>query len=176
MSTTIVFTLTGTDRIGIVDEVTGSLLEIGGNIQASRMARLGGEFAVIMLVTLPVDSRTALERTVADLTRRGYKVTTSETVKEGAAAHHGWLPYSIEVRGADHQGIVNRIAHTLSEHGITIETADTGSTHAPNSGIPLFTMRAEVLAPPNLEEDGWRLALADVAQEEHVDISIETKA
>lgn len=173
MSMTLVFTLTGTDRIGIVDEITRSFLEIGGNIAASRMARLGGEFAVIMLVTLPVDKQSALDQTVADLTRRGYKVTTTETVTTGVVSNRGWRPYHLEVSGADHEGIVNRIAHTLSEHGINIETADTDSTHAPNSGILLFTMRARVLVPPHLDDGAWRKALTDVAQEQHVDIVIE---
>ena len=173
MSMNLVLTLTGTDRIGIVDEITGSFLEIGGNIEASRMSRLGGEFAMIMLVTLPVDKRSALDQTVAGLTRRGYKVTTTQTEASGVVSHQGWHPYRLEVSGADHEGIVNRIAHTLSEHGINIETADTDSTHAPNSGILLFAMRARVLVPPHLDEGAWRQSLTDVAQEQHVDIVIE---
>ncbi len=173
MSMTIVFTLTGPDRIGIVEEVTSSLLEIGGNIQASRMARLGGEFAVIMLVTLPVATREALDRTVGDLARRGYKVTATQTEAKEADPRQGWLPYHIDVGGADHEGIVNRIAHTLSQHGINIETVDTDTTHAPISGILLFSMRARILVPPHLDEGTWKLGLANVAQEEHVDIDIE---
>ena len=172
MSMTIVFTLTGPDRVGIVDEVTKSLLEIGGNIEASRMARLGGEFAVIMMVTLPAATREALDRTIDDLVRRGYKVTASETDGQAADLHQGWLPYHLEVDGADHEGIVNRIAHTLAAHGINIETADSGTIHAPISGIPLFSMRALVLVPPH--QDGtWKQALANIAQEENVDIAIE---
>lgn len=176
MSMTIVFTLTGTDRIGIVDEITRSFLQLGGNIEASRMARLGGEFAVIMLVKLPVDKRQALDQTVADLSRRGYQVTTGETAVTGTRSAQGWLPYHLEVSGADHEGIVNRIAHTLSEHGINIETADTDSTHAPNSGILLFTMRALILVPPRLQEGSWRQALTEVAREQHVDIAIQPAA
>lgn len=173
MSMNFVFTLTGTDRVGIVDEVTRSLLAIGGNIQASRMARLGGEFAVIMLVTLPVGQRAELDSTVADLTRRGYQVTTSPTETASAASHKGWQPYRFEVSGADHEGIVNRLAHILSEYGITIETVDTDSSHAPNSGILLFTMRARILVPPQLDLAAWRRALTDAAREQHVDIVIE---
>ena len=73
MGINIVFTLSGTDRVGIVDEITRSLLELGGNIETSRMVRLGGEFAVLMLVTLPTDKGDALQKTVTDLTSRGYR-------------------------------------------------------------------------------------------------------
>ena len=50
MQKTFVLTLTGPDRIGFVEKVTGLLLERGGNVETSRMARLGGEFAILMLV------------------------------------------------------------------------------------------------------------------------------
>ena len=47
----LVLTLTGPDRIGIVESVTGLLVARGGNVEMSRMARLGGEFAILMLVS-----------------------------------------------------------------------------------------------------------------------------
>jgi len=53
MRTNIVFTLTGPDRIGIVESVTKMLLGHGANVESSRMTRLGGEFAMLMLVSMP---------------------------------------------------------------------------------------------------------------------------
>lgn len=172
MSITIVFTLSGTDRVGIVDEITRSLLELGGNIENSKMARLGGEFAVLLLVSLPSDKGDALQKTVIDLTSRGYKVTTTPTNQTSTRAHPGWLPYRIEVHGADHEGIVHNIAHALAQQGISIETMDTGNTRAPNSGALLFTMKALVLVPPGLDEDLWREELENTGHEQHVDITI----
>ena len=49
MRKNIVFTLTGSDKIGIVEEVTKVFLDHNGNVETSRMARLGGEFAILML-------------------------------------------------------------------------------------------------------------------------------
>ena len=45
MRKNIVLTLAGHDRIGIVERITKEVLNGGGNIVGSRMARLGGEFA-----------------------------------------------------------------------------------------------------------------------------------
>ena len=53
MRTDIVMTLTGPDRVGIVEELTEALLGVRANVETSRMARLGGEFAVLMLVSVP---------------------------------------------------------------------------------------------------------------------------
>jgi glycine cleavage system transcriptional repressor len=172
MGINIVFTLTGTDRVGIVDEITRSFFELGGNIETSRMARLGGEFAVLMLVSLPSGKGDALQKTVADLTSRGYKVTTTPTDKNDNQPYPGRLPYRIEVHGADHEGIVHNIAHALALKGISIETMETGNTRAPNSGILLFNMNALIMAPPDLDEDLWRAELESIGHDQHVDIAI----
>ena len=176
MGINFVFTLSGPDRVGIVDEITRSLLELGGNIEASRMARLGGEFAVLMLVSVPSEKVDALQKTVALLASRGYKVTTTPTDQNGTQTHIDWSPYRIEVHGADHEGIVHNIAHVLSRKGISIETMDTGNTRAPNSGALLFSMNALVLVPPGLTEDLWRVDLENTGHELHVDISISAES
>ena len=62
MDTNIVFTLTGPDRIGLVEHVTRLMLGLDGNVETSRAVRLGGEFAILMLVTLPAENVGALDR------------------------------------------------------------------------------------------------------------------
>ena len=72
-----VLTVTGPDRIGIVERVTGLLFERGGNVETSRMARLGGEFAILLLVSMPESGMPALEIDLESLAAEGYKVTTT---------------------------------------------------------------------------------------------------
>ena len=172
MRTNIVFTLTGSDRIGLVDSITELLLGLGGNVETSRMARLGGEFAVLMLVSLPADQVAAIEQRFADLTTHGFKVTVSQTEPGRAGAQAGWQPYHIDVSGADHEGIIHEIAHHLSQRGINIESMDTGTQPAPISGTPLFTMQAVVAVPPGLASQGWESALAEVGHQLDVDIQV----
>lgn len=168
---TIVFTLSGPDRVGIVDEITSSLLELGGNIETSRMARLGGEFAILMLVTLPEGKDEQLQLATRELIGRGYKVTAVPTRTNGGPIAEA-RPYLLEVQGADHEGIVHKIARTLAGKGISIETMDTGNTRAPNSGIPLFTMKAQILVPATLDNKGWQEELENTAREQHVDVVV----
>ena len=72
-----ILTLTGPDRIGIVDRVTGLVLERGGNVEGSRMARLGGEFAILMLVAMPEGRFESLEADLGALAAEGYRWTTT---------------------------------------------------------------------------------------------------
>lgn len=176
MRVKIVFTLTGPDRIGIVDAVTKLLLDHDGNVETSRMARLGGEFAVLMLISLPPEHLPGLEADTAGLEARGYRVTISRTGQTYADARHGWFPYQIEVHGADHEGIIHQIAHYLSKCGINIESMDTVTARAPVSGIPLFTMTALVSVPPDLVGQGWEADLESVGHGLNVDVRVRAVA
>jgi glycine cleavage system transcriptional repressor len=172
MRTDVVFTLTGPDRIGIVEEVTRVLLELGGNVGTSRMARLGGEFAILMLTTFDHDRRADLDAAFAPLVSQGYKVTIGQTDADTASVHAGWLPYQVQVTGADHEGIVHEVAAGLSRLGINIESAETSTSSAPVSGAALFTMTAQVLVPPSVEETDWIAALSAAGDESNVDVEV----
>jgi glycine cleavage system transcriptional repressor len=171
MRNNLVFTLTGPDRIGIVEDVTQLLLKHDGNVETSRMMRLGGAFAVLMLVSIPADQIAHLNKDVESLIAEGYKITTSQT-DESDTGKRGLLPYQIELQGADHEGIVHEVARHLSQHGINIESMDTALAAAPMSGVPLFTMTAHVAVPPDLIEQDWVAELEGVGQHLNVDIQV----
>jgi glycine cleavage system transcriptional repressor len=172
MQTNFVLTLTGPDRIGIVDEVTGLLLKRGGNVETSRMTRLGGEFAVLMLVSMPAEQYSGLDKSLEALSNQGYKLTTTPSARTYSQAHTGWVPYQIEVHGADHEGIIHEVAHYLSARGISIESVDSESTPAPTSGIPLFAMTAQVVVPPSLAGTGWEAGLDEIGARLNMDVTV----
>ncbi len=172
MRKNIVFTLTGSDRIGIVEAVTKLLLERGGNVETSRMVRLGGEFAMLILLSLPVEQVTSLGQVVETLAVQGYKVIASQTEQTYPNKFPGWLPYQIEVHGTDHEGIIHQIARYLSQRGINIESIDTAITPAPMSGTPLFNMNALVMVPPALKDQDWEDELEAIGHHLNVDIIV----
>ena len=172
MQKNFVLTVTGPDRIGIVERVTRLLFERGGNVELSRMARLGGEFAMLMLVTIPESQVGGLNGDLAYLADDGYKVTTTPTDRSGAGTRPTWLPYVIEVQGADHEGIIHEVAGYLSGRGINIESVDSETTAAPVSGSPLFAMNAQVLAPPALAGEGWEAGLQEIADRLNLEIRV----
>jgi len=168
----LVLTLSGPDRVGLVEDITEVLLNYHGNVELSRMARLGGEFAILMLVSAPEDQFEPLREGVRALREEGYKVTTRPTERGYATRYSGWLPYRVKVTGADQEGIIHHIARHLAEKGINIETMDTGMFSAPMSGTPLFTMSAIVVAPPGLPFTEWRDDLEHVGDTLNVDTEV----
>jgi glycine cleavage system transcriptional repressor len=172
MAKNIVVTLTGKDKIGLVEQVTSVVVKRNGNVESSRMAHLGGEFAMLMLVTVSDAEFSNLDKDFQVLRTNGYQVTLVQT--EGDVKKYaGWLPYEIEVTGADHEGIIHEVSHHLALQGINIESLDTSSTPAPMSGTPLFTMKGIVLVPPKLNFNTWSNALEEVGDSLNVSVKVE---
>jgi glycine cleavage system transcriptional repressor len=172
MPKNIVLTLTGRDKIGLVDNVTNVIAKRTGNVIASRMARLGGEFAILMLVSVPDSEFTNLDQDFQQVRGEGYQVTLLQT-EDDSKKYAGWLPYEIEVTGADHEGIIHEISHHLATQRINIENMDTSSAPAPMSGTPLFTMKGIVLVPPHLNFHVLSDELEEIGDKLNVNVKVE---
>ena len=172
MEKDIVLTLTGHDRVGLVEEVTNIFVKYGGNVESSRMTRLGGEFAMLALVSLGEGDLPTLEADLEKLRSAGFQITLLPTSDDHAQKYAGWLPYRIEVLGADHEGIIHGIAQHLAQQGINIEDMETTTVPAPMSGAPLFTMQAAVLVPPKLSFHQWSNTLEEIGDKLNVSIKV----
>ena len=172
MNKEIVLTLTGHDRVGIVKEITNVLVKNGGNIENSRMARLGGEFAMLALVVLDEKDLPALEVDFQKLRDEGFQIVLQQTEDDHSKKFAGWLPYQIEVLGADHEGIIYEIAQHLAEQGVNFEDVETTTTPAPMSGTPLFKMQATVLVPPDLPFHKWSDELEEIGDKLNVTVEV----
>ena len=168
----LVMTLVGPDHIGIVDRVTKKILEFHGNVEESRMARLGGEFSMLLLISVTEDKREALIEALNKLQDENFQIFLRETESDTATKYSGWLPYRVVISGADNEGIINSISHHLAESGINLESAETNTAAAPMSGTLLFSMTAIVLVPPTLSYHGWREPLDEVGDRMNVSIEV----
>jgi glycine cleavage system transcriptional repressor len=172
MPSYLVLTASGRDRPGIVDAVTRRIVAHDGNVEVSRMARLGGEFAMLALVTAPDGKAEALMSAFRELESDGLAVAARPTEPAEGARYEGHAAYDVEVRGADHVGIIHEVTHYLAEQGINIESMDTNVTQAPLSGAPLFSMDAVVFAPTELSLRELRDALDNICAELGVDSDV----
>ena len=168
----IVLTLTGNDRVGIVKEITNVLVKHSGNVENSRMARLGGVFAMLALVELEEKDLPAFEADLQKLRNQGFQITFQQTEDDRSKNFAGWLPYQIEVFGADHEGIIYEIAQHLAGQGINFEDVETTTAPAPMSGTPLFKMQATVLVPPDLPFHKWSDSLEEIGDKLNVTVEV----
>ena len=168
----LVVTIVGPDRRGIVEKITAVMVAYAVNIEESKMARLGGEFAVIMLLSLPGEKENELLASLDTLKEHELTIFSRPTNLSRLERFQGYVPYEISVLGADHEGIVHNVAQYITAERMNIEKLDTRVTKAPISGTPLFSMHAIVQAPPEITLTQLRQKLANVGDELGVDIEV----
>jgi len=154
-----VLTAVGRDRPGLVEELTKLVFHYDGNVEASRMVRLGGDFAMLVFVRAPEDRIHDLRRAVDDLHYTKFDVLTRLSEADGETDDSTPSRCVITVLGADHMGIINQEVSA-----------------APMSGTPLFNMSAEVVVPPRLAVADLREAMAFIGNEMGVDTKVLEKA
>lgn len=174
MSQHAVLTAVGEDRPGLVDSISAFILECGCNIEDSRMALLGGEFAMLILVTGEqpgIDK--VLKGAAAAGERAGLSVHARATQAPRSGAHKGGaIPFEIEAYSMDHPGIVHRIAHYLAERRINVRALETRVSHAPTTGMPLFSLHATVDVPASEKVAEVRKGLEAICAAENIDIEV----
>ena len=132
---TLILTVMGEDRPGLVEALSGAIAEHGGNWEQGRMAHLANKFAGILLVNVADDQAAPLRESLRGMATQGLHVSIEDGVDSVAAGHR---LLTLELLGQDHPGIMHDIAHALSTHGISIEELDTETRSASMSGGTLF--------------------------------------
>ncbi len=159
----------GADRVGIVDDLSGLVSEDGGNIEESKMAVLGSEFTVMMLVSMKSEVLEALiARIPAIEARLSLKIGIQPT-HESTAPERG-RPYSLETVSLDGKGIVHSVSTVLRKYGINIEDLETRTDRAPLTGAPLFRMKANVVLGPGVAIAALRQELEELQATQDLDI------
>jgi glycine cleavage system transcriptional repressor len=166
-----VLTAFGADHVGIVDELSAALLEEGCNIEESRMSVLGGEFALIVLVSA---EEAAIDRVLGGLERLGTRAGL-ELSGRGTSQHTAnpsGRPYQIECVSLDTPGIVHSVTGLLRRYGVSVDELETETTGAPFTGAPMFHMRIMAIVPAEVSMSGVRAELAEVAASQDLDITV----
>ena len=142
----LVISALGQDRPGIVDALSGAVLDHGCNIVDSRMTVLGGEFAVLLMVSGPWNTLAKIEGALPELEQQlGMTIISKRT--EGRAQGGNLIPYAVDVVALDHPGIVNKLASFFSQRRINIEDLATSSYAAAHTGTPMFSVSMTVGIP-----------------------------
>lgn len=145
----LVLSALGHDRPGIVDRLSKAVLDNECNIVDSRMTVLGGEFAILMLLSGNWNAIAKMESSIQALEKQLELTIISR--RTGSGSHDlRLLPYSVNVVALDHPGIVHQIANFFSVQNINIRDLYTDTYFAPHTGTPMFSLSMTVDVPANI--------------------------
>ncbi|MBM3819033.1 MAG: ACT domain-containing protein [Acidimicrobiia bacterium] len=169
MRTSLILTVIGDDKPGIVEQLSERILETGANWEESRMARLAGKFAGLLQVSVDAARADALEASLRALAPAGLTVVVERSTQSHPAEARTIV---LDLIGHDHPGIIRDIARVLAQYQINIEELETGVTSAAMTGEPLFRARASLRVPPGVTVARLRAILEALAGELMVDLTL----
>lgn len=174
MSTTsLVLTVLGDDRPGLVESIARVVADHDANWVESRMAHLAGHFAGILRVEVDSARAAALAQALGSLAGAGLESIVHPDV---AVAGPSTLPLvTLDLVGQDRPGIVREISRVLAAHGVNVEELHTECVAAAESGVPLFRAVAKLRLPGRASEAALRAALESVAADLMVDLALESE-
>jgi len=170
MLATLVMTVIGPDRTGLVADFARTVADQGGNWLESRMSHLGGQFAGLMSVAIDetkvADLRAALETLAVD----GYHVTIQDSGVTTAPVE-GTLA-SVDLVGQDRPGLLREITGVFAKHGLNVEELSSELGDAPQEGGTLFRASATLLVPAQVDLNAVGDDLERIANDLMVDIQL----
>jgi len=172
--TSLVVTIIGPDRPGIVSQVSDCAQRFGANWAASRMARLAGEFAGMVHFEVPKASADAFSAALRGLGASGLRIVVNRS--DEASVPASLRSVELELVGDDRLGIVSNLTRILAERGVSIESIHTEIVRGGVSGRQTFKIGAHLLVPADYPVDELRRELGTLANEMMLDIALGERA
>ena len=131
----VLLSISGHDRPGIVRDVAEAMLHLNANIEDSSMTALRGRFAMMLIVRLS-GSMGELKAALAELERRTGLTVQSQTISDEEMSTEAVEPdHVVTVHGADQLGIVHAVSEALAELNISVVDVSTQSQSADDGNI-----------------------------------------
>ncbi|MEY4581634.1 MAG: hypothetical protein RL701_6337 [Pseudomonadota bacterium] len=169
MRSSLVLTVIGPDRPGIVETLAGALAAHGGNWEHSQMAHLAGQFAGILRISIERERLDELRKALAALERLGLRVVSENSIEAERPAGRA---LRLQLTGADRKGIVHEIARALAARDVNIDELATSHESAAMSGEALFHARALLRVPDQLDQQELQRTLEAIADDLMVEVSL----
>jgi glycine cleavage system regulatory protein len=170
MQKTLVMTIMGKDRTGLVESMARLITDHGGNWLESRMCRLGGEFAGILSASAPEDRIQSLIGSLEAL-QQAQGLTVIIRRDEAPPSTGPTRAATLQLIGHDRPGIIYEISAAMAHQNVSFEKLDTECSSAPMSGGTIFKAIAKLQIPETCDISALRKELEEIGSEMMVDIS-----
>jgi glycine cleavage system regulatory protein len=170
MNVSLVITLIGPDRPGLVNALAACAANCGANWMESSLAHLAGKFAGIVRLEIAEVKASRLETALRELEAADLSLTIERGTHGDVGS--GRRAMVVELVGLDRPGIVREISAVFARQHASIEKLETTCESASFSGEPLFRARIDVHLPEAVQPAIVQGELEALANELMVDIQV----
>lgn len=169
MQVSLVITILGPDRPGLVKSLSETLNQFQGSWTESSMAHLAGKFAGLVHVSVPVDQVDALTSALQNLQADDFQILIEKT--EPGAASQPAQTLNVALLGLDRPGIIHDITKKLASLNVNIEELESEVKEASMSGGLLFRAQLKLGLPQDTSPEAVQDALESMSDQFMVDLS-----
>ena len=169
MQQSLVLTVLGSDRTGIVDSLASTVSQHGASWEESQMARLAGQFAGLVKITCPEKEIEALTTALEGLSATGLRISVVRNAS--LAEQPEQIRYHVDVLGNDRPGILAEVSHALRSQNANIVEITTCIESAPESGHGIFHTITTVTLDSKADPANLTRALEDLSPDLQVVVS-----
>jgi glycine cleavage system transcriptional repressor len=172
MQNHLVITVLGKNTTRLVEQFTRAVKDCGCNISDCRMAALGEEFAMILMVSGTWDSIAKMEDMLPRLEDRlNLSIRSARTQLQ--PPDRPLMPYAIDVVSYDHIGVVHDITKFIANNNISIQALYTNTYRAAHTGTPMFSLHMTVNIPTDVSIAALRGEFMDFCDQLNLDAIME---
>lgn len=167
MQTSLVITILGSDRSGLVKSISEVVKNHNGNWQESRMVRMDGQFAGLAHVSIATEYAEDLSQALSTLQNDELQVQ----IKQCKTSASTTKTLSLELLGTDRQGIIHDMTQQLATLNINIEKLHSEQRIAPMSNETLFYAEVVLGLPDHITEEDVQTVFEEISDSLMVDVT-----
>lgn len=172
MQNNLVITALGENDTRLVEYFTKAVRDCGCRICEFRMAALGDQFAMLLMVSGPWDAIAKMEDWLPKLEERlGLSITSTRSKPQKPG--QPMMPYAIDVVCCEQIGVVYEITKFIADNNIGIQGLYTNSYNAAHTGTPMFSLHMTINIPTDVSIAALRGDFMDFCDQLNLDAIME---
>jgi len=172
MNKILIVTVLATDRPGIVNTLSETLVAHNANWIDSRMSNLADKFAGLLKISVPTDQLVNLKEALQSLHNTDNQLHILMDEAASSAPRRVTTPLSVELIGTDQPGIIDNITHVLARLNVNIRELQSELREASMSSEILFWANLQLGLPDGISHDDVQDELEKLSEQLMVDINV----
>ena len=144
-----VISVLGLAQPNLMDNLFEAANDCGCNVEDGRMSKLGGEFALFVMLSGTWDAIAKIENNIPKLEKKlGVNISFRRTETRQTISTS--VPYAIEVVSINRTGLVYDISRFFTSRYIGIEDMYSGCYQASHTGAEMFSLQLTISIPTEI--------------------------
>ena len=154
----------GTDKPGLISDISNLIYSVNGNIIESKMVRLENIFTIVMSFEIPAENKSIFDHKIKSINDLHTTIDTLDSFIKNS----DYREYMFSLECLDSEGIISHFTTFFRTQNINVNEMNTTTTNAPITGSILFNLDAVISISKSINKDELRNSLNILSEKYNV--------